>query len=181
MKSFLYTLFASFILLGCSKDDKADPETGTKSVSIGGKSFTFEGAGLIDYGYDDSWEEYGMEFILTSSSITSGKTIEDFPYSLYLQAYVAQDKFVYGTYKAGADDMYGGAVFIEKGKNEMFMTTGSFTVSKESNGDLKIEIDGILMDGRDLKGTYIGTFADLDEDFIETLWASKETTFKIRN
>ncbi|MBX2953961.1 MAG: hypothetical protein KF870_15775 [Leadbetterella sp.] len=180
MKGFLYTLFASFILLGCSKDNKVDPETDTKSVNIGGKSITFEGAGVIDYGYDDSWEEYNMEFILTSSSITSGKTIVDFPYSLYLQAYVANDKFMYGTYKAGADDMYGGAVFIEKGKNEMYMTTGSFTISKESNGDLKLQIDGILMDGRELKGTYIGTFADLDENFVETLW-TKESTFKIRN
>jgi len=121
-----------------------------------------------------------MEFVLTSSSITSGKTIVDFLYSLYLQAYVANDKFMYGTYKAGADDMYGGAVFIEKGKNEMYMTNGSFTISKESNGDLKLQIDGILMDGRELKGTYIGTFADLDEIFVETLW-TKESTFKIRN
>ncbi len=77
--------------------------------------------------------------------------------------------------------MYVRIMFIEEGKNELYMTSGSFTISKESNGDLKIVLDGILMDGRDLEGTYIGSFSDLEESFVEPLFGtSKKASFLIR-
>ncbi len=181
MKNLFYFFFVSLFFFGCSKDE--DVKSEAKSISVGGKDYAFKGAGVIDYGYDSYWEEYTKEFVLTNDAITSGKEITDYSYALYFQANVAHTEFAYGTfYDDENKDQYGGVMFIENG-NPNFMTSGSFSLSKESNGDLSITVDGILMDGKKLNGTYTAPFSTLSEEFVENLFSAnlrKSATFKVR-
>lgn len=183
MKLFLSLLFTTFFLIGCSKDDEVGTTSG-KSITIDGKNYSFEGAGVLDLGYDETWEEYSKFFLLTSTPITPGKELLDYSHSLILQANVRQDEFIYGTfYDDENKNQYGGIIFLENGKPG-YMTSGTFTISKVNNGDTKIDVDGILMDGKQIKGTFTSPFGPISDEFIDNLFEiifSNTSSFRIKS
>jgi hypothetical protein len=165
---FSFFLLIIWVIISCSKSDELTPDT-TQKISIGNKDYTFEGAGVIDYGYDNWWKDYSKGFFLSNPIVTSEDDISKVSHGIYFHAINKEKEFKLGNFVADeSENQYGTLFFIENGSS-IPMIEGQFTISANAGNTLKVDINGELADGREIKGTYINAFKDLPIGILDEL------------
>lgn len=165
MKLLLFTLITvSFLITSCKK---SDPELVTANTfKVGDKDYTFMHGYFDDFGYDDYWDEYYMEFYLLPSTINKNTKEEDIKYGIFIDAYSSGNTFKSGEYKTDWNaNLSGDLVFFEEGKRYE-MEKGIFRIDVKSNKTYTITIDGIIEDKRPIKGSFSGAFVDVFDVYM---------------
>lgn len=159
MKKLFLLLTLSVSIFSCSKDEEVSSEAIAQNFVIGSNDVGFKGAAFIDWGHDKDSDEYNMTFWLTSEKYDTNKDLASgYNNILEVDLYSDGNSFRYGTYTAKQiNESWGGVTFGENGK-EFSLASGNVIIEKNSTDNFTLTVDGVLDNGKAIKGTYKGAF-----------------------
>ncbi len=154
------------ILLSCSKgssdpipDDPDEVKQSAGTLSIGGKSYIFKGAGYQDWGYDSDSDKYNIGLALASEEIKYYEVVLDrHSHTIIVDCYSKGSTFKNDTFRIKGDDYPRASVIVKIDDKSFSLTGGTVNVDRKGINQFTISFDGVSDEGVQVKGTYSGQF-----------------------